>query len=77
MFKSYVGTSTNPAPRSAGREAAAVKAADLKEGFVYAGCDCNVPEVLAAMGGALPGVPLFGNTSFTGIITQDGYSGAG
>ena len=72
MFKSYIGTSTNPDPRSAGKEAAAaVKAADLKAAFVYVSCDYNVPEVLAAIGEELPGVPVFGNTSFTGIITPE------
>ena len=76
MFKPYVGSSTNPDPKLAGKEAAAaVKAADLKAAFVYASCDYDVPTVLAAIGEEIPGVPLFGNTSFTGIITQDGYIG--
>lgn len=76
MFKSYIGTSTNSDAISAGKEAAMnVKAADLKAAFVYASCDYNVPEVLAAIGKELPDIPIFGNTSFTGIITPEGYIG--
>lgn len=76
MFKPYIGTSTNQDPKAAGKEAAAqVKAADLKAAFVYMSCDYKVPEVIAAIGEELPGVPVFGNTSFTGVITQGGYIG--
>ena len=76
MFKSFVGASTNPDAAAAGREAAgAVKAEDLKAAFVYASCDYDVPALLAAVGEALPGVPVFGNTSFTGVITPEGYIG--
>lgn len=76
MFKSYIGTSTNSDAISAGKEAAMnVKAADLKAAFVYASCDYNIPEVLAAIGKELPDIPIFGNTSFTGIITPEGYIG--
>ena len=76
MFKAFVGSSTNSDPKAAGKEAAAaVKAADLKAAFVYASCDYNIPDVLAAIGEVLTGVPLFGNTSFTGVITPAGYIG--
>ena len=76
MFKAYVGSSTLADARAAGAEAAAaVKAADLKAAFVYASCDYDVPAVLAGAAEALPGVPLFGNTSFTGVITPAGYIG--
>lgn len=76
MFKAYVGSSTNPDAVQAGREAAkAVAAPELKAAFVYLSCDYDVPAVLAAIGETLPGVPLFGNTSFTGVITPAGYVG--
>ena len=76
MFKSFVGASTNPDPAAAGREAAAaVKAEDLKAAFVYASCDYDVPAVLSGVAETLPGVPVFGNTSFTGVITPEGYIG--
>ncbi|MBR1659125.1 MAG: FIST C-terminal domain-containing protein [Oscillospiraceae bacterium] len=76
MFKAYVGTSTNPDPRAAGKEAAeAVKAGAIKAAFVYASCDYDIPALLEAAGAELPGVPLFGNTSFTGVIVPEGYVG--
>ena len=76
MFKAFVGASKNSDPAAAGREAAsAVRAEGLKAAFVYASCDYDVPAVLAGAAETLPGVPLFGNTSFTGIITPEGYIG--
>ena len=76
MFKALVGTSTNPDATLAGKEAAAaVRDAEVKAAFVYTSCDYDVPAVLAAIGGELPGVPLLGNTSFTGVITPAGYIG--
>ncbi len=76
MFKALVGSSTLADAKAAGAEAAAaVKAADLKAAFVYASCDYDIPAVLAGAAEALPGVPLFGNTSFTGVITNEGYIG--
>ncbi len=76
MFKAFVGSSVCPDAKAAGKEAAAaVKAADLKAAFVYASCDYDIPAVLAGAAEELPGVPLFGNTSFTGVITPEGYIG--
>ncbi len=76
MFKAYVGSSTAADAKAAGKEAAAaVKADGLKAAFTYMSCAYDVPEVLAAVSEELPGVPVFGNTSFTGVITQEGYIG--
>ena len=76
MFKAYIGSSTNVDPKLAGKEAAAkVKAANLKAVFAYASCDYDIPALLSAVGEELPGIPVFGNTSFTGVITPEGYVG--
>ena len=76
MFKAFVGSSTLAEPAAAGKAAAAaVKNTDLKAAFVYMSCDYDVPAVLGAVAGELPGVPVFGNTSFTGVITPEGYIG--
>ncbi|HIU26710.1 MAG TPA: FIST C-terminal domain-containing protein [Candidatus Copromorpha excrementigallinarum] len=76
MLKVKTGTSVNPNAKAAGKEAAAqVKdnLKDMKMAFVYSGVQYDQKEFLAGIAEELPGVPLIGNTSFTGIITQDGY----
>ena len=76
MFKAYVGSSVNADAALAGKEAAsAVKADGLKAAFVYMSCAYDVPKVVDAISGELPGVLVFGNTSFTGVITPEGYIG--
>ena len=76
MLKAFTGVSTNADPVLAGKEAAAAfPKEDLKAAFVYVSCDYDVPKVISAVGEALPGVPVFGNTSFTGVITNAGYFG--
>ena len=69
------GNSVKPVSAEAGKEAAApIKGtADLKMAFVYSGVQYDQAELLKAIGEELPGVPLIGNTSFTGVITQDGF----
>ena len=78
MFKANVGTSTQAAAQAAGKEAAQ-KAAEgldaIKLAYVYCSCDYDSKEVIAGVKEALPGVPCLGNTSFTGVITKDGYVG--
>lgn len=77
-MKSFVATSTAPAAAEAGREAAAKVAAGIdgaKLAFAYGSCDYDTPELLGAIAAELPGVPVVGNTSFTGIITPEGYVG--
>lgn len=43
--------------------------------FVYTSADYPVDEVLAGAAEAAPGVPIIGNTSFTGVITPSGFVG--
>ena len=40
---------------------------------VYSGVQYDQKEMLDAVSEELPGVPLIGNTSFTGVITQEGF----
>ena len=74
MLKIKTGTSTNSQASMAGKEAAAqVKEnlQDMKMAFVYSGVQYDQKELLDAVSEELPGVPLIGNTSFTG----SNYSG--
>jgi hypothetical protein len=76
MFQSSTGSSTNENPREAGREAAAQAKSGLagaKLLFAYASVDYDLSEMLAGLSDELPGVPVIGNTSFTGVITPKGY----
>ena len=76
MLKVKTGASVNTNAAAAGKEAALqVKenAADMKMAFVYSGVQYDQKELLAAIAAELPGCALIGNTSFTGVITQDGF----
>ena len=75
MLKAKTGISTNADAKLAGQEAAkAVKDLDaIKMAFVYSGVQYDQKTLLDAIAAELPGVPLVGNTSFTGIITQEGF----
>jgi len=76
MLIARTGNSIESNPAAAGKEAAAPLkeiAADLKMVFVYSGVQYDQNALLSALAAELPGVPLIGNTSFTGVITNDGY----
>lgn len=76
MFKSNTGSSTNIDAFTAGKEAAKKGKAGLdqvKFAFVYASVDYDLPKMLNGIKDELPGVPLVGNTSFTGVITPEGF----
>ena len=76
MQKANTGSSTNADSYLAGREAAAkakVGLGGIKMAFVYAGADNDMDRVLQGIREELPGVPLIGNTSFTGVITPEGF----
>jgi len=75
MLNTKTGTSTNASAMKAGQEATvSIKGTpDLKMAFVYSGEQYDQKELLDSIAKELPGVPLVGNTSFTGIITQDGF----
>lgn len=77
MLKVKTGQSVNTSAAAAGKEAASqVKNAldNMKLAFVYSGVQYDQQELLKAVSEELPGVPLIGNTSFTGVITPEGYT---
>ena len=72
MLQVRTGNSINPDAAAAGKEIAAqVKEnlSDMKMAFVYSGVQYDQKKLLDAVKEELPGVPLIGNTSFTGVIT--------
>ncbi len=76
MLTAKTGNSIQANPANAAKEAAAPLkeiAADLKMAFVYSGVQYDQKKLLEALAGELPGVPFVGNTSFTGVITNDGF----
>ena len=76
MLQVRTGNSINPDAAAAGKEIAAqVKEnlSDMKMAFVYSGVQYDQKKLLDAVKEELPGVPLIGNTSFTGVITPEGY----
>ena len=79
MLKANVGSSISSCAKTAGREAAAASKIGLDEvkmAFVYGSCDYDIQEMLAGVSEELPNIPLIGNTSFTGIITPEGFVGS-
>lgn len=79
MFKAQVGSCTCAVAKEAGINAGTAAAEGLdavKVAFVYCSCDYDVDEVIAGVKEAIPGVPVLGNTSFTGVIVPEkGYVG--
>ena len=76
MLRIRTASSNNADAALAGKECARkVKDAlhDLKLVFVYSGVSYDQQALLKAIGEELPGVPLIGNTSFSGVVTQDGF----
>ena len=77
-MQSFVATSTAANAADAGKEVAAKVAAGIqgaKVAMAYGSCDYDSAELLAAIAAELPGVPVLGNTSFTGIVTPEGFIG--
>ena len=76
MLKANVGSSVLKCAKAAGKEAALAAAVGLEKVgalFVYGSCGYDTAEMMSGVREALPNVPAFGNTSFTGIITPDGF----
>ena len=74
MLTIKTGNSTNANAAAAGREVALQVKEDLdnmKMAFVYSGVQYDQKEFIDAISAELPGVPLIGNTSFTGVMTPD------
>jgi hypothetical protein len=76
MLKAKAGSSANPDPIKAGAEAAGAVKAEVQNidmAFVYSGDQYDHKALMKSVADTLPGVPLIGNTSFTGVITPEGY----
>ncbi|MDD3367612.1 MAG: FIST N-terminal domain-containing protein [Lachnospiraceae bacterium] len=79
-MKFNTGSSTNQNPLLAGKEAAAQAKKgieQIKMAFAYASCDYDLDAMLAGISEEMPGIPVIGNTSFTGVITPEGYISSG
>ncbi|MCC8127652.1 MAG: FIST C-terminal domain-containing protein [Clostridiales bacterium] len=75
-MKANVGSSTNSNPKLAGAEAAKKAKEGLSSinlAYVYASCDYDLDAMIAGIADEMPGIPLIGNTSYTGIITPEGF----
>jgi hypothetical protein len=74
-MQSNTGSSIAADPRAAGKEAAGkVKGlADIKIAFAYASVAYDLGQMLEGINEELPGIPVLGNTSFTGVITPEGF----
>lgn len=76
MIISKVGSSVLAEAFEAGKEAAlASKVEGAKLAMLYCSCTYDVAEVVKGVKEVLPGIPVLGNTSFTGVITPEGYIG--
>ena len=76
MFQAKTGSSVKASAFDAGKEAATeVKRSldSVNAAFVYASCAYDLDALLKGLRAELPGVPFIGNTSFTGVITPDGF----
>lgn len=77
-MKGSTGSSNAADPRMAGKEAAEKAKSgfsDMKLAFAYASVAYDLGELLKGIGEGLPGVPVVGNTSFTGVVSPDGFVG--
>jgi hypothetical protein len=75
MLKATVGSSVDPDAYAAGKEAGG-KAAALKDAqiaFVYSSCDYDQAALLKGLSEKLPGAFILGCTSFTGVLTPEGF----
>jgi len=76
IMKANVGHSVAADAKTAGAEAAAMAKAglaDIKLAFVYSSVAYDLKAMLEGIREELPGIPLVGNTSFTGVICADGF----
>lgn len=76
MIKAGVGQSSAADAFTAGKEAAEKAGfSGAKLAFLYCSCAYDVKSVVEGVKAAVPGIPVLGNTSFTGVIVPDGYIG--
>ena len=75
-MKGNTGSSIAADPKAAGKEAAEKAKSGLshiKVAFVYSSVMYDQAHLLHGVAEGLPEVPVLGNTSFTGVITPDGF----
>ena len=76
MLKANVGSCTSLNPFEAGK-LAGTKAmeglSNAKVAFMYSSVAYDQDELIRGAKEAMKGVPIIGNTSFTGVITPEGY----
>ena len=75
-MKGNTGSSVSADPKAAGKEAAkkAKKGlSNVKVAFVYASVAYDLAAMLKGVAEEMPEVPVLGNTSFTGVITPEGF----
>ncbi len=76
LLKGKTGYSTNANASMAGKEAAKMLKEyidDIKIVYAYGSCNYDVDEMVGGIAEILPGVPVIGNTSFTGVIVPQGF----
>lgn len=74
MLKANVGSSIAADAYAAGREAAAkARVEGAQVAFAFTSCDYDQTAFLKGVGEALPGTPGVGCTSFTGLLTPEGF----
>jgi hypothetical protein len=76
FMKGNTGSSIAADPKAAGKEAAEKAKSGLSDNklaFAYSSVAYDQGEMLKGIAEGLPGVPVLGNTSFTGVITPDGF----
>lgn len=77
MLKCNTGSSVLADAKAAGRQAA-TKAkqglSEIKLAFAYTSVAYDIVQVLEGIQEEMPGVPIVGNTSFTGVVTQEGFA---
>lgn len=78
-MKCAVSSHTSEYPKVAGRDAAqevAKALPDAKVLLVYSSVAYNTQHMLEGIAEGFPGVPVVGNTSFTGVVTPQGFADA-
>ncbi|MEA5095543.1 MAG: FIST N-terminal domain-containing protein [Sedimentibacter saalensis] len=76
MFKANVGSCTSTNAFEAGKTAGMKAAEGLsnpKVAFMYSSVAYDQDELIKGVKEAMNGVPVIGNTSFTGVITPEGF----
>ena len=75
-MKGNTGSSIAADPKAAGKEAAEKAKnglSDIKVAFAYSSVAYDQGQMLKGIAEGLPGVPVLGNTSFTGVVTPEGF----